>query len=104
MSHELTAFLSVFNLFSTQWIMALLSEGCKLDNFEPHNSLKLSFTGFGDSHMRRMYICTYAWATGMYAWLVSCIHGHVCTFPFHLDCKASNYDLSSKAMLSWFSV
>ena len=27
-----------------QWIMALLSKGCKPDNFEPHNSLKLSFT------------------------------------------------------------
>ena len=24
--------------------MAILSEGCKLDNFEPHNSLKVSFT------------------------------------------------------------
>ena len=26
--------------------MALLSKGCKPDNFEPHNSLKLSFTSF----------------------------------------------------------
>ena len=24
--------------------MAILSKGCKPDNFEPHNSLKLSFT------------------------------------------------------------
>ena len=30
--------------FLTQWIMALLSKGCKPDNFQPHNSLKLSFT------------------------------------------------------------
>ena len=44
MSHELTAYLSVFNLFLTQTIMAMLSKGCKPDNFEPHNSLKLSFT------------------------------------------------------------
>ena len=44
MSHELTAYLSVFNLFLTQWIMSVLSKGCKPDNFEPHNSLKLSFT------------------------------------------------------------
>ena len=43
-SHELTAYLSVFNLFLTQWIMAILSKGCKPDNFESHNSLKLSFT------------------------------------------------------------
>ena len=43
-SHELTAYLSVFNLFLTQWIMAILSKGCKRDNSEPHNSLKLSFT------------------------------------------------------------
>ena len=42
-SHELTAYLSVFNLFLTQWIMAILSKGSKPDNFEPHNSLKLSF-------------------------------------------------------------
>ena len=33
-----------FDLFLTQWIMAILSKRCKPDNFEPHNSLKLSFT------------------------------------------------------------
>ena len=33
-----------FNLFLTKWIMAILSKGCKPDNFEPQNSLKLSFT------------------------------------------------------------
>ena len=43
-SHDLTACLSVFNLFLTQWIMGILSKGCKPDNFESHNSLKLSFT------------------------------------------------------------
>ena len=43
-SHELTAYLSVFNLFLTQWIMTILWKGCKPDNFEPHNSLSLSFT------------------------------------------------------------
>ena len=31
-------------LFLTQWIMTILSKGCKPDNFEPYNSLKLSFT------------------------------------------------------------
>ena len=44
MSHQLTAYLSVSNLFWTQWIMAILSKGYQADNFEPHNSLKLSFT------------------------------------------------------------
>ena len=43
MSHELTSYHSVFNLFLTQWIMAILSKGCKPDNFESHSSLKLSF-------------------------------------------------------------
>ena len=43
-SHGFTAYLPVFNLFLTKWIMAILSKGCKPDNFEPHNSLKLSFT------------------------------------------------------------
>ena len=43
-SHELTVYLSVFNLFLAQWIMAMLSKACKRDNFEPHNYLKLSFT------------------------------------------------------------
>ena len=33
-----------FEKFLTQWIMTILSKGCKPDNFEPHNSLKLSFT------------------------------------------------------------
>ena len=43
-SRELTVCLFVFNLFLTQWITATLSKGFEPDNFEPHNSLKLSFT------------------------------------------------------------
>ena len=46
-SHELTLYLSVFKLFLTQWIMAILSKGCKPDKLEPHHSLKLSFTNIG---------------------------------------------------------
>ena len=42
-SHELTAYLSVFNLFLTQRILAIWSKGCKPDNFVLHYSLKLSF-------------------------------------------------------------
>ena len=30
--------------------MVILSKGCKPDNFEPHASLKLSFTNIGDLH------------------------------------------------------
>ena len=30
--------------------MAILSKGCKPDNFEPHNSLKLSFTNIWGLH------------------------------------------------------
>ena len=43
-SHELTVQLSVFDLFLTQSIMAILSKGCKPDNFESHYPLKLNFT------------------------------------------------------------
>ena len=43
-SHELTVYLTFFDLFLTQLIKAILSKGCKPDNFESHNSLKLSFT------------------------------------------------------------
>ena len=50
MSHEFTGYFSVFNLFLTQWIMAILSKGCKPDNFEPHNSLKLSFMNIWGHH------------------------------------------------------
>ena len=39
-SHELTVYLSIFNLFLTQWIMVMFSKGCKPDNFESHNSLE----------------------------------------------------------------
>ena len=49
-SQELTANLSVFNLIFTQWIMAILSKGCKPDNVESHNSLKLSFTNIWGLH------------------------------------------------------
>ena len=43
-SQEPTVYLSAFYLFLTQWIMVILSKGRKPDNFESHNSLKLSFT------------------------------------------------------------
>ena len=39
-----SVYLSVFYLFLTQWMMSILSKGCKPDNFESHNSLKFSFT------------------------------------------------------------
>ena len=47
MSHELTVYISVFDLFLTQWSMAISTKGCKPDNFESHNSLKLTFTSIG---------------------------------------------------------
>ena len=43
MSHKLPAYISPFDLFLTQWILAVLSKRCKPDNFESNNSLKLSF-------------------------------------------------------------
>ena len=49
-SHELTAYLSVFDLFLTRWTMAILSKWCKPGNFEPHNSLKCSFTNIQGLH------------------------------------------------------
>ena len=49
-SHELTAYLYVSNLFLTQWIMAIVSQDCKTGNFELHNSLKLSFTNIWALH------------------------------------------------------
>ena len=48
MSHEVTTYLSVFNLFLTQRIMAILSKICKPDNFEQYNFLKLSFMNIPD--------------------------------------------------------
>ena len=42
-SHELSAYLSVLDLFLIQWIMAI-SKGCKPHNYESHYSLKLTFT------------------------------------------------------------
>ena len=45
-----SAYVSVFNLFSTQWIMVILSKRCKPDNFEPYNSLKVSFTNIRGLH------------------------------------------------------
>ena len=42
-SHELTVYLSVFDLFLTELIITILSKGCKPDDSESHSSLKLSF-------------------------------------------------------------
>ena len=45
---ELTAYLSVFNLFLTQWITAILSKEWQRDNFDPHKPLNLGFTNIWD--------------------------------------------------------
>ena len=47
-SHELTTYLSVWDISLTQWIMAILSKGWKPHNFESCNSLKLSFRNIQD--------------------------------------------------------
>ena len=44
MSHELTGYLSIFNQFKLNELWPYLSKAFKPDNFESHNSLKLSFT------------------------------------------------------------
>ena len=53
-SHELTAYLSTFDILLNQWIMAILSKGCKPYNFESHISLKLNFTNIWD--LRSNYV------------------------------------------------
>ena len=50
MCHELTAYLSVSDLFVTQWIMPISSKVCKPDKFESCNSLKLNFTNIRGLH------------------------------------------------------
>ena len=60
-SHELTAYLSVFNLFLTQWIMVILSKGCKPDNFESHNSLQLSFTNIWVPSFQFCWMWIFPW-------------------------------------------
>ena len=45
-SLELADYLSVFNLFLTQQIMAISSKRCKIDNSESHNSLNLALRIF----------------------------------------------------------
>ena len=49
-SHEHTAYLSVFDLFLTWWIMAILWKKSKPDKFESQNSLKLSFSNIRGLH------------------------------------------------------
>ena len=46
----LTVYLSIFDIFLTQWIMAILSKRCKRENFESQNSLKISFTNILGLH------------------------------------------------------
>ena len=44
MSHELTAYVSIFNIFQLSELWPYYQKGCKPDNLESHNSLKFSFT------------------------------------------------------------
>ena len=50
-SHELTTYLFVFDLFLTRWIMSMLSKGSKPGNIESRNSVKLSFTNIPGLHL-----------------------------------------------------
>ena len=49
-SHELTVYFCVFDLFLTQRIMTTLSKGCKADNFESYNSSKINLTNIWGLH------------------------------------------------------
>ena len=52
--------LSFFDLYQTKWTMAILSKGCKPDNFESHNSLKFSFTNI--QHICLNFVdCEFCW-------------------------------------------
>ena len=44
MVHERTAYLSIFNQFKLNELWSYYQKACRPDNFELHNSLKLSFT------------------------------------------------------------
>ena len=46
--HELTAYLSLADLFFYLMNYGHITKGCKPDNFESHYSLKLSFTNIQD--------------------------------------------------------
>ena len=41
----------LFSIYLTQWIIAILSKGCKPDNFELHNSQKCSFMNIRGLHL-----------------------------------------------------
>ena len=66
-SHEFTAYISVFHIFLIQWIMAILSKRCKPDNFELHNSLKLSFTYI--CGIRSHFVECESWILLMWNWM-----------------------------------
>ena len=51
----------VFNLFLTQWIMAILSKGCKPHNLEPHKSPNLSFTNILGHHFQFCWMWIFPW-------------------------------------------
>ena len=60
-SHELTAYLSVFDLFLIQWTMVILSKGCKPNNFEQHNSLKPNFTNIWGLPFNLCWMWIFLW-------------------------------------------
>ena len=60
-SREVTTYLSVFDLFLTQWIMAILSRGCKSDNWMMQLFLTFSLWGvlFLESEKNLLLICMF---------------------------------------------
>ena len=59
MSHELTAYVSIFNIFQLSELWPYYQKGCKPDNFESHNSLKFSFTKIQGLCTKIQGLCSY---------------------------------------------
>ena len=92
MSHEITAYLSVFNLFKINELWPYYSKACKPDNCESHNSLKLSFTNIWGLHMNFCWMWIFPWIKlsrhscfvwdkpGWFNWFCQCVCERLSSF------------------------
>ena len=93
---QITQFEGYFNIASCNpiWQLTTLSACHALNLFEINFFADWLMLISHGSTVCFHGVRTYAWATGTYVWLISCVRSHVHPFPFRLDYKTSKSDLS----------
>ena len=82
-------YLSVFELFLSQWIMSILSKGCKPDNFESHDSLRQIFEAFIEILLNVNFSLKFGWLSWFWQFICEGSSFNLKGFYYSYACSCS---------------